>query len=339
MKHKFVDPRQMNCKPKEILGYMETDYGVRMTYKKAWRAKEKALGLLYGTDTESYAFLPTLKYMIETINPGSVLELTADREHRFINFFMSLSPFIRGWKFCRPIIIIDATFLKNYHRGTLFTAVAMDANEQCFPLAFGVGDSESNESWLNFLSTLKAAIGERPRQVIVSDRNNGICNAVAKVFPNSAHGYCAHHLLGNVKNNFKGLTKSFNWKFYGAAKAYTRMEFEKYMRMIDRENIEIRQYLENEVGHEKWARCYITNTRYSIMTSNNAESMNAMDSKARDFPISKLIDWLRERMQKWFYDRRELATASTKVLTPKFQKRMDDSHALSTLMLVRSILM
>ena len=52
VKHKFVDHPQMNCKPKEILSYMEKDFRVFMTYKKVWRAKEKAIGLLYETDTE-----------------------------------------------------------------------------------------------------------------------------------------------------------------------------------------------------------------------------------------------------------------------------------------------
>ena len=60
----------------------------------------------------------------------------------------------------RPVIAIDGTFLKGPHRGVLFVAVCMDGNDQIFPLAFGVGDSETNEAWEWFLTRLHKAIGE-----------------------------------------------------------------------------------------------------------------------------------------------------------------------------------
>lgn len=52
----------------------------------------------------------------------------------------------------------------------------------------------------------------------------------------------------------------------------------------------------NEVGNEKLAHCFFKTPRYTIMTSNNAESLNALTVKARSFPIMKCLDWLRERM-------------------------------------------
>ena len=80
VKHKCIDPTLGLCKPKEIINYMQMDYGVRMSYKKAWRSRGKALKSLYGTEAESYAFLPKLMYMIETKNPGSLFDLvTTDR--------------------------------------------------------------------------------------------------------------------------------------------------------------------------------------------------------------------------------------------------------------------
>ena len=49
VKHKCIDPTTGMCKPKEIMSYMQMDYGVSMTYKKAWLSREKALKSLYGT--------------------------------------------------------------------------------------------------------------------------------------------------------------------------------------------------------------------------------------------------------------------------------------------------
>jgi len=316
VKHRLVDPTLSPCRPKDIMAHMEQDYGVQLNYKKAWRAREKALESLYGTEDGSFVRLPSLRYMMETANPGSSFDLvTIVRSRRFRYFFMSLSAWKRGWKYLRPVIIIDGTFLTNYYKGTLFSACGMDANEQIFPLAFGVGDSESTESWVYFLTQLKKAIGERQHQVIVSDRNKGILQAVGKVFRESDHGYCMYHLLKNVRNKFKGLTKEAAWKFSGAAKAYTHVEWERFMGMLDEEDAGIRTYLEKEVGHEKWARAHFTEKRYSIMTSNNAESLNSVLLKAREFPIAKIFDFFRERMTKWFYERREKALGTMTALS------------------------
>ena len=51
-----------------------------------------------------------------------------------------------------------------------------------------------------------------------------------------------------------------------------------------------------------------------MMTSNNAESMNAMNVNPRDFPITKLLEFLGGRFQQWFYERREATAAMLTVL-------------------------
>ncbi|VFQ92902.1 unnamed protein product [Cuscuta campestris] len=50
------------------------------------------------------------------------------------------------------------------------------------------------------------------------------------------------------------------------------------------------------ISKEKWARS-CSNNRFSIMTSNLAESMNNVDAIPREYPISQLVDFLVGRMQ------------------------------------------
>ncbi|KAK2645748.1 hypothetical protein Ddye_020943 [Dipteronia dyeriana] len=64
-------------------------------------------------------------------------------------------------------------------------SLCMDRNDQIFPLAFGVGDSKTNEAWEWFLTRLHRAVGEVDDLVIVSDRKNSIIAGVEKVFPKS----------------------------------------------------------------------------------------------------------------------------------------------------------
>ncbi|TYK25813.1 protein FAR1-RELATED SEQUENCE 3-like [Cucumis melo var. makuwa] len=77
---------------------------------------------------------------------GSVVEYKVDVDGRFLYFFMALSTSISGWQHCRSVISIDGTSLKNKYGGTLLFASTSDGNDQIFPLAFCVVDSENDSS-------------------------------------------------------------------------------------------------------------------------------------------------------------------------------------------------
>lgn len=62
------------------------------------------------------------------------------------------------------------------------------------------------------------------------------------------------------------------------------------------------------------------------MTSNNAESMNALDVQARESPHLRLIEFLRGRMQQWFYQRRENAAGTFTVLAAAAEERIVEAY-------------
>ena len=75
---------------------------------------------------------------------------------------------------------MDRTHLYGKYKGKLLIAMATDANNEIFPLAFAVVDDETRASWGWFLSCLQTAIRDvvpdsgicvisnRPRSVISS---------------------------------------------------------------------------------------------------------------------------------------------------------------------------
>ncbi|CAH9112058.1 unnamed protein product [Cuscuta europaea] len=65
-------------------------------------------------------------------------------------------------------------------------------------------------------------------------------------------------------------------------------------------------------------------SRYDVMTSNCAESMNNVNVSVREYCIAKLIDFIRERMQKWFVERKENAENTQTILTNKREKHLVD---------------
>ncbi|KAA0061359.1 MuDRA-like transposase [Cucumis melo var. makuwa] len=122
-------------KPRDIIEDMRQDYGVNMSYEKAWCARENAYERVRGSPEESYNLLRRYGEALKFTNPG------------FLNCI-------------RPVIVMDGTFLKNKYRDQLIVVVCLDGNNQIYPLAFGVVDRETDDSIQWFLEKLKGAIGE-----------------------------------------------------------------------------------------------------------------------------------------------------------------------------------
>ncbi|XP_022847476.1 uncharacterized protein LOC111369964 isoform X2 [Olea europaea var. sylvestris] len=109
---KFQDPR-MIYKPSDIINDVRREYGVVMSYQKAWKAKECALEDLIGLVEESYAKLARYCYNKEKTNTGSTFYIEMDGENHFKYFFMALGQCVRGFRNAmRPLILIDVVTLK-----------------------------------------------------------------------------------------------------------------------------------------------------------------------------------------------------------------------------------
>jgi len=89
---------------------------------------------------------------------------------RFSSFYFCLDGIKRGFSACRPFIGVDGCHLKTKYGGTLLIVAGRDPNDQYFPLAFGVCETETKESWRWFLTLLLHDIGQDKRWVFISDQ-------------------------------------------------------------------------------------------------------------------------------------------------------------------------
>lgn len=74
------------------------------------------------------------------------------------------------------------------------------------------------------------------------------------------------------------------------------------------------------IGFEHWARSHSKGDRYNIMTSNVAETWNAVLREAREYPILSLIDYIRGKLMDWFSERRGIGSAGGDNITPRVQE-------------------
>ena len=62
------------------------------------------------------------------------------------------------FQFCRPVVLVDGTFLIGKYRGTLMMAAAIDPEDQIVPVAFALAEGENNESWSWFMRLLRIQV-------------------------------------------------------------------------------------------------------------------------------------------------------------------------------------
>ena len=69
-----------------------------------------------------------------------------------------------------------------------------------FPLAFVVVDSEMEDNWTWFLQNLRKVVGSDRTITFISDRNQGLIEAVSSVFYFAHHAFCLQHLKENLRD-------------------------------------------------------------------------------------------------------------------------------------------
>ncbi|XP_009775200.1 uncharacterized protein [Nicotiana sylvestris] len=220
IKDKYVNPKKVYT-TNDIIEDIQKQHEVEVSYMKAWRAKEITMTMIRGNPNDSYKEGPRYLYMLEHANPGTVTKLHKSEDGCFLYAYVSLYASIKGWEHCRPIMVVDGSFLKATYKGTILTACTQDEAGKILPLAYAIVDSENSKSWEWFFVQIKAVFGVREGMCIVSDRNESIFNATKAVYLEVPHCICMFHLWQNVKHTFKKHHKQLKGIFFALARAYT----------------------------------------------------------------------------------------------------------------------
>uniref|UniRef100_A0A1D1YPN8 Protein FAR1-RELATED SEQUENCE 5 n=1 Tax=Anthurium amnicola TaxID=1678845 RepID=A0A1D1YPN8_9ARAE len=317
-----------NYKPKEILEDIHRVHGITLSYKQAWRGKERIMAAVRGSFEEGYCLLPQYCEQIKRTNPGSIANVYGNPEdgcfqRLFISFYASIYGFVNA---CRPLIGLDRALLKNKYLGTLLLATGFDGDGTLFPLAFGVADEESDENWIWFLSELHNLLETNtenmPRLTILSDRQKGIIDGVDFNFPTAFHGFCMRHLSESFRKEFNNaILGNLLWE---AAQALTVIEFES--KILEIEGIsQDAAFWVRRVPPQLWATSYFEGTRFGQLTANIVESLNPWLLEASGLPIIQMMESIRRQLMTWFNERREMSMQWTAPLVPSADRHVAEA--------------
>lgn len=211
----------------------------KVSYFKAWKAKQRAVAQIFGDWEESYDLLPRwLNYMLR-FSPGSYYAISTSDiidcngnvvvgSKTFKRVFWTFKQCCDAFEYCKPVIQIDGTWLYGKYSGTLLIATTQDGNNNVLPIAFAIVEGENLSSWSWFLRLIRMKVTQKQGICLISDRHAGIKAAVRNPAngwqpPNAYHVYCIRHIASNFNRTFKNQKHKLDLINMGKPHAYIHL--------------------------------------------------------------------------------------------------------------------
>ncbi|CAN0880193.1 hypothetical protein LINGRAHAP2_LOCUS13522, partial [Linum grandiflorum] len=324
-KNKFVSPKYIANHYKRIIrstprwkirDMRETsreDFGVDVSLMQCSRAKARVTQTTLSSYTEEYALLRTYAEELLRVNPGSSVTVMVDRDNpnkdpMFKRMYVCFDTLKRGFLAgCRKIIAMDGCFLKGLCKGELLTAIARDANNQIYPVAWCVVEVESKSSWDWFLEQLGVDlnIGIGQGWSFSTDQQKGLVPSIAELFREAEHRLCARHIYQNWRKKFA--ENKWQKMFWECAKSDTKVLFNHNLAKIKKSNPDAAESM-IRIDPKYWCRAWFSNNVKCDSVDNNLlESFNALILEARHKPIYIMLEDIRIMCMETIATKREKA--------------------------------
>ncbi|XP_050285007.1 uncharacterized protein LOC126724565 [Quercus robur] len=203
-----------NWKVAGVQHHVKQALEIDISYSQVYRAKKKVIDLITRDEQLQYEKLRDYAEMIRLNDKGSrvILQIEMEDENAqpkfkimYIKYNAQKVGFLGG---CRLIIGLDGCHLKGRFGGQILFAIARNANDNIFPVAFAVVEQKNNDSWVWFLQQFSDDIGNSGQLnlVFITDRQKPSASVSTSDVPSQGSG-------GGVARGFKGrkcaLTQQF----------------------------------------------------------------------------------------------------------------------------------
>ncbi|GAU21282.1 hypothetical protein TSUD_286920 [Trifolium subterraneum] len=253
---------------RDITQHMRTDFALGISKNTAWKAKQYATEIIEGDSDRQYSLLRRYAdELIRVCKENTVVIGLAER----------------------PVPTLPPRF---GYGGQMLIAVGRGPNDQYFPLAFGVVETETKESWRWFIQLLMEDIGQDNRFVFISDQQKGLVAVFEEMFERVEHRLCLRHLYANFKKKFGGGTLIRDLMM-GTAKATYYQAWEAKMSELKAFDKKAWDWLK-DIPTKMWCKhAFSYYHKCDVLMNNLSESFNATILVARDKPILTLCEWIR----------------------------------------------
>jgi len=318
--------------------------GYRVKYSKAWRAKQHAIELLWGDWKEAYNQVPRILSAMKHFNPGLrwypfvgriVTDVDGVPKHVLQRVFWCFSQSAEAFNHCRPLILVDGTFLTGKYRGVLMIAVSVDPDNQLVPLAFALAEGENDDSWCWFMKLVRQNVLRSSRNIcMISDRHHGLLKAAREDVdgrPPLEHRWCMRHFAANIWRRQK--KKEVVQKLKSLCGCRTKEKFESTLDELHKVlNGRAKRWLEDQMPQrDKWALAFDTGgLRYGVMTTNSSESFNKVFKGIRAVPVAGIVEYSFRKCNEYFVNRWNMAKVSKEKWGRAGTKHLDVSETIAS---------
>ncbi|KAG6409286.1 hypothetical protein SASPL_127323 [Salvia splendens] len=256
---------------KSLAHQLEVDFKTKTSRSKLWRARRHALEKVMKSEVEQY---------------GKLRDYAEE-----------------------PLVGLDGCFLKGGYKAQLLVDVGIDPNDCIFPIAYGVVDVESRESWTWF----------------------GLIAALDELMPHVEKRFCVRHLWKNLcrATTIKG-SPELKDLLWNAAKTTYPAEYSRRMALMKKEDIKAWGWLENKPP-ENWSKSHFRDfSKCDILLNNHIESFNSYILEARDQQILTMLEVIRMKLMKRMCLKGKVAHKYTGAICPNIIKKLEKYKELSS---------
>ncbi|XP_058763696.1 uncharacterized protein LOC131637121 [Vicia villosa] len=304
-------------------------WGSKITIDQAYRAKRKALEMIQGAGIDQFRHLRSYGEELLRSNPKSTVVIKCAENNgnpAFERIYICLDACKSGFAtYYRPIIGLDACFLKGDYRGQLMSAVGRDANNQIYPIAYVVVEAETKYSWQWFLHILLEDLGAFNDRCygFISDQHKGLVPAIQELGDNVEQRMCVKHLYGNWKKKHSGLMlKQAMW---AAARATCVPMFDGEMEKLKLLKPDAWKDM-TDIPAKYWSRSHFkTFSKCDIQVNNMCEAFNRVILEHRDKPIITLLEGIKHYITKRITKQKTLLQDYEGVICPRIQLLIENN--------------
>ncbi|XP_019181393.1 PREDICTED: uncharacterized protein LOC109176417 [Ipomoea nil] len=208
----------------------------------------------------------------------------SDDSRFYVCFAAVKKGFLEG---CSKVIGLDGCFFKGMLKGEILSAVGRDANNQMYPIAWGIG----------------------------------LTRVIKELFPDAEHRNCARHVHANWSKLHRG--KVLKKHFWMCAKTTNEPEFQEQMKCLGKMDPTTKVDLER-YPPRFWCKAFFrTTVKWDAVDNNLSEAFNRTLVKARVKPVIPMLKDIRVGVMRKIAKKIKSVESWTGNYGPLIMKKLD----------------